>query len=532
MTDLSVAFDPRTGLVDAGISAVLVMEDRAQITRRAQVELVAGENPLTLESITPLLADRTLRCKVSGMDGDSKGAAKVLDVRVTRCYLSKAARPEKEKELTESIQQLVDQLVDSADRLRIEEQQGLRLVQALGTQAVYMADRQQVGAFDAQWPGQMEEVFEQQEQVDERKLKLQKEIVEKEDRIRRLQEERRAVVGLIDDYKATVTTEIHAKAQGLYWVEWEYQVPCALWRPEYTAELNQGQQTAALSWYASGTVWQATLEEWDDVELSFSTARPALGAELPLLVDEELSTRPKTDVEKKVVELSSRDQAIEKTTSARLKESDTPPGLDDGGQTRTFQVHSKVTVPSDGRPHRFAFDDFQDDVRCEYVCFGEKATFVFLRTLQSNRSEQPLLAGPVVLIKDGVFVGRSNISYVAKDEVFALSWGSEDGLVVLRDANKTHSQVGLRKRHKHEFSVNIYLANYTGTPKNVLVVERLPVSEIESVEVSIVEVATTKGFEKDQHGLCSWHLVLAAGQEQRVQLSYSVEMTNSIHWDG
>ena len=81
-----------------------------------------------------------------------------------------------------------------------------------------------------------------------------------------------------------------------------YLVPCAVWRPAYRATLKQVEGGEAVTVECEAVVWQRTEEDWKDVEMAFSTARPTLGASPPRLVEDRLYLRDKTQQEKQVVQ--------------------------------------------------------------------------------------------------------------------------------------------------------------------------------------------------------------------------------------
>ncbi|MBW1811673.1 MAG: DUF4140 domain-containing protein, partial [Deltaproteobacteria bacterium] len=94
--------------LEGAIQSVLVMEDRAQVTRVGSATLKSGHNTLVVWPVTPLVADRTLRCRVLA-DSVAGDPPRVLDLQVKRRYLVKTARPEKEREITAVIEKLVDE---------------------------------------------------------------------------------------------------------------------------------------------------------------------------------------------------------------------------------------------------------------------------------------------------------------------------------------------------------------------------------------------------------------------------------------
>jgi uncharacterized protein (TIGR02231 family) len=518
----------RTG---AAISSVMVMEDRALITRRCRVELPQGESLLAVVPVTPLVADRTVRCRLKSQDGEED--ARILDVGVRRHYRVRASRPEKERELTDSIEKLQDEYRADYDwALAGFHRLGLIGTCLNGLQR-QINDRLAVAPFDDRWPAEVDQLFDNRSAVERELVQVMSEQEERRRRLRRLEDERMLALKPATEYQAGVALTVRTSKQGAFDLELEYQVACALWRPAYTAELKGEEGSQRTNFSAAGMVWQATGEDWNDVELGFSTERPAQGAELPLLVDDLLESREKTDKEKEVIEVASRDEAIQTVTDAPGEDllSDTPPGLDDGGETRTYRVPGRVTVPTDGRPHRIEFERWEAEADCGYVALPELASYAFLRSVQENPSTLPLLAGPVALIRHGGYVGRSQIKYVSPKDRFALPWGSEDGLVVQRRRSVEFTETGLRKKKTYRFEVEVFLSNLTGAPRVLEVTERVPVSEIKQVEVKLDEKETSRGYKQDDQGLMRFELPLAPGADQKLSVVYTVHMPHNVHWN-
>ena len=525
--------------LSAPVVEVVVMEDRAQVTRRATVSLDAGVQTVRVPALTPLLADRTISCRVRAVEADDAAAdtepARLLDVQVHRGYRVRQKRPEAEQRITADLEALAEEY-----RAHFDDGQAMLhehgVVKRVGSGLVRrLQDRLAVGRQTETWTDALDAVFSRRAEMEEQILSLQYDQDDRRLRFERLVDERAEAVEPMPEYRAELITELQVERPGRFELSWDYQVPCALWRPSYRAEWRAGVDGEAPSvrWESSGTVWQNTGEPWDGVNLSFSTARPTLGADLPLLEDDVLRTRDKSAYERQVIEVQSRDQAVAHTDDLpEQQRSDTPPGLDDGGEARVYQVPEPTTVPSDGRPHTVPFDRWTGAADTDQVCLPEQQLFVFVRSVQNNASDMPLLAGPVTLVRHGQYVGRSEIAYVAPGDRFALSWGSEDGLVVLRYVTRDQEQTTLTKTRLDTFQVEVYLVNHTGTPQELQLSERIPVSEIEKVKVELLNKATTPGYTVDDQGLVSWAITLAPGQERRTVSAHRVSLPHNVRWNG
>ena len=64
--------------LEAPVSSVTLLEDRAQVTRRGTVRVCAGQNRIVVHGVAPVLQDVSLRAEVL------TGKSRVADVRIRR----------------------------------------------------------------------------------------------------------------------------------------------------------------------------------------------------------------------------------------------------------------------------------------------------------------------------------------------------------------------------------------------------------------------------------------------------------------
>ena len=509
--------------VAAPVTRVTVLEDRAQIRRAVRLTLESGRHELEVQQVTPLLVDRSLRGGVSG-----QATARLVDLKARRCATVAATRPWLQQQLEQQADHLRQTVQARNHELELTDAELTRLHQVRGFLLEHISQQAGRGTHQmAQWQHALEQVEQPLEQSVERRDHQQQAIEDLELRLDRLDRRILAATTPTTHYWATLHAVVEIETAGDYEVAWEYLVPCALWRPAHQAELV-GQR---LRWSLLGTVWQNTGEPWDDVALRLSTERPTLGAELPLLDEDLLQLRPRTEEEKRTVEVSSRDEEIESISPGVDPEArvSVVPGVDDGGEVRVFELAHSVTIPSDGRAHLVALDDFECDTTLDRVCFPELAEAVMLRSRQQNEGTRPLLAGPVRLVDNGAFVGRTQVPFVAPGERFAVGWGSRDELQVRRRTGQTSDEKTLTRRVCHSIWTRIYLSNTGPAPCQVVVTERIPVSEVEQVQVKLLP-QTTPGYQQSDDGHLVWDVELPASGRQEILLTYQVDAHRKVVW--
>ncbi|HJK92112.1 MAG TPA: DUF4139 domain-containing protein, partial [Polyangiaceae bacterium LLY-WYZ-15_(1-7)] len=151
------------------------------------------------------------------------------------------------------------------------------------------------------------------------------------------------------------------------------------------------------------------------------------------------------------------------------------------------------------------------------------------RTRQTHEGEAPLLAGPVELVRDGGPAGRTKVLFVAPRERFELGWGPEPSVRVKRHAEAAKEESKLLSSWlTREHTVELKLSNLAAAPREVEVVERVPVSELKEVKVEVDAEATTDGARPDRDGFVRWTVELPPRGRRTLTLVYTVSRKSDV----
>jgi hypothetical protein len=196
-------------------------------------------------------------------------------------------------------------------------------------------------------------------------------------------------------------------------------------------------------------VWQNTGEAWEAAELLLSTERPSLGKDPPLFANDWLTVQRKQ--EQLVVETREEDVHTAGLGAApgAAQAMRTVPGIDDGGEAKVLRAASRATIATDGRPHCVPLFSFDADAKSELVMYPALAPLAIRKSTQPNGSSQPILAGPVDLVEESGYVGRTQVLFVAPGERFELGWGPDPGVRARRmveevEEERARSRAGSR----------------------------------------------------------------------------------------
>lgn len=514
-------------ILDAPVSVVTLLEDRALVRRLAKANLNQGLWRVRVEKVAPVLSDKSLRAEFCG---DYPGA-RIDDVRVRRQMLVKEEeRPQEIKALeaeVRSLQNTFNNLTEDRKHQEYSFNQTNSILahslQELPIDAVW-------GQIDpTSWRSQFQTLFKQ---LRELRIEILSSYHNQEQLSQQINDLVTRIIALSSPnllYTAHIEADLMVNQTGEYEIAFDYVVPNAMWRPWHQARLLL-EDNPTLSFRVDGCVWQRTGEDWNNVDLVFSTARASLGTEPPLLADDFLNVQEKS----KQIIIQTREQNIQTTglgsaaPTAQSPANVEVPGVDDGGEVRNLRPASKASIPSDGRPYRVPIFSFESEAQVEYVLMPEVSCQVVLKSEQTNTAAFPILAGPVDLVRASEFVGKTSILFIAPGEKFALSWGSDGAMRVQRTITQERKQDYLTKWNSVTTTVKLFLSNIGEEPRLIKTTERIPVSELEQVKVEAILEKTTQGVQPDENGFCTWNFTLAPYSQLQATLVYKVSAAPEV----
>jgi uncharacterized protein (TIGR02231 family) len=514
---------------------VTVLEDRAAITRRGALALAAGQHRISIDRVSPVIADKTLTASATG--------ARVLDVRCER-YLAPWRDPEAAAdEEPERLRAERIRLEAERDRATTRAQSAHAGVAALGELVAAALRELAVGAargtaaagaaaalaeLDALEAAARARGVEAEADAEDAGRALAR----LEARIARAEEEAgeeaaRLIVDLIADAAVDATLTVH------------YIVPGAAWRPYHRAVLSREQ--GRVEWQTSACVWQATGEDWTDAALTCSLERPSLGVDPPELADDELRARRRPDG----VTVEAREQEQQTTgLGAGAAGPAEVPGIDDGGLGLVLTA-PRATIKCDGAPHRIPVGGFTAAAQLSLIAIPLRSPWVHLRARIVNGGAQPLLAGPVDLIMASGYVGRAEIGFVAAGEKFYVGFGPEADIRVHRRETRERDEAGLLGGwNVQTVKVAVRLSNLGAQRREIVITERIPISEVEQVDVQVAapdayllgtddqpggeEITQVTARSIDERGMVTWSVELPPLGRRAVTLEYRVKSQRGV----
>ncbi|MBI2372498.1 MAG: mucoidy inhibitor MuiA family protein [Deltaproteobacteria bacterium] len=504
-----------------GIERVVVMADRAEVTRSAMVSCQAGRGQAVFDGIPEGADVRTLR-------GDADAPAVAVGTTSTMVELEVAVA--EEARVTEGRLDVVrGEIRVRQDRIQEIERRvsaigGLeRVLLGVMAEAVRNPDPDR-----AAWGRAMDSFAAERKTAAEERIQLRAEAEELAREARKL-ELRLESLGL-GASKRAIRAEVTVECGGASEVRarLSYVVTGARWHPEYDLRVDAGTKTglgrARAELTVGAIVEQSTGEDWTGVKLLLSTAKPKLGSEapvpLPIYVEgyEEKS-------QKVLVEGQVRREQLPSGQAAAAGEAESV-AVDDKGQSFTLSVPHEVTLRSDGRPSWVPVDVTETQAEVRLVGIPKLAQRVFRVASFANPAPYPLLEGRVRSYRGDSYIGESRLKHRGLGEPLEVSLGIDDTIRVKRERQKQKDEgPGFLGNTKHlRKAYEISLESQAAGPVSVEIRENIPVSQVEAVEVELLPDTTAGALKDAERGFITFKVDLAPAQSKKLVLAYTIHL--------
>jgi uncharacterized protein (TIGR02231 family) len=529
--------------LQTAVTAVAVYPDRARMTRSGATTLKPGSHKLELSQLPLTLDAASVRASARGT-----ARARLLGVDVRRDFYEETP-VERVRELERQIEGLEDEVsgVDAQVELL---QQERAAVGDLGGQTKAFAHGLAYGKMTAEAQmAVLDSLRKRAEEVNATLLDLAVQRRDLERRLEKLRSELNQIQGGGRRQRYTAVVEVEVIQAGELTVELTYVVTEAGWQPLYDVRLLEegGQRVLEVGYLAQVT--QRSGEDWDDVTLTLSTARPALAETLPELepwyvgpVIEGAKPRARmmAGMMAPAAPAPMMDKMMAMTTGAEPEAKEATiedavaalAAVDTSGAAVTYQVSGAVSVPTDGAPHKVTVARIELEPELDYVTAPKLVEAVYRRAQVSNDSPYTLLPGPANLFAGEEFIGATEFELVAPQGEIELYLGPDDRVKVERELKRREVDKKLigDKRRLH-YAYEVMLENLLPTEAKITLHDQIPVPRHEDVKVKLTS-AEPEPKEQSKLNMLDWEFELDSGEKQVVGFGFTVEHPRDMRLTG
>jgi uncharacterized protein (TIGR02231 family) len=545
------------------ITAATVYPDRAVITRTASaVQLPAGTNELTFADLPASLLDDSVQVSAKGST-----AASLLDISTRTVFITTEpdarlkALDDQFTELRREERVLNDQsaLLDSQRALLANIEKASTTVSApAGATPIArptLDDYEKLLGFSAT----------QRARLDTATQKLELDRTTLTEKITATQAQLNELRGQQPSRRAqkTVTVRLASDTAGKLNITLSYALPGAAWSPAYDARLASEKRQVQLD--AFGLVSNATGEDWKDITLTLSTARPGLGGAAPEVLPWYVDVSQPAYYGKFSTSSMALERKVSDSSLSFLNKKPKRPDPDntligpDNGLTgddfapatlaiaavetaatsASFKIATPVTLASDNTPQRFPLGSATLAAELQYQATPKLQETAYLAAYVTNRSELPFLAGSLNVFLDETFVASSRLTTTMPGEKFTLNLGADEGISIKRKivSRFTEDTGFTTKNRRTTYDIVVTVTNNKRTPERVVIKDAAPVARDEKILVKLLAPAERDllkpedaaaqppklGIARDSEGKLTWRLDFKPGEKREIPLRFSIE---------
>lgn len=543
--------------IESKITSVTVYSDRAHVTRTATSNFTKGNHKIVFEHL-PAKID------ASSIQVDGKGSAVIKNVAFKTEHTKEIAN-DKKRTLNEKLQTLKDNRKILNDELNLAKDEKKATKDILAKLTNPAEETENLEIEPTNW-------IKMLDWYHAKNASLDKMIQDKNIEMRSLNADIDQVQRQINDLgsglskiKEFVEVDIEVKENSDLELNFSYIVYGPRWFPQYDLRVDSDQKKINIIY--KGIITQKTGEDWNNVDIKLSTARPNIGAEHPELEPFYIKNKKnyRLSVDMDAVGKTSvapggfvseyggaegmsntlkirggRQNEVAYTVDAMNAKQDLEvytSNLTSGATSAVFDIDGINTIPANNEEQQVTIAILNYDADFRYSTVPKLNQFAYLKAKVSNQSDYPFIAGQANVFLDNSFVTSSKIDAVAPGEDFWTFLGVDESIKVeYKLVKKLKEKIGMfeaKNRITNEYIIEI--TNDKKTDEEIVVWDQLPISENEDIEVKLIEPKykeDTDDLKMTEENFLEWFFVLKPGEKIEIPFKYSIDYPRNYKLQG
>jgi uncharacterized protein (TIGR02231 family) len=506
----------------SAVQNIIVYPESAMIKKQAVVAVKKGQNTVRISGITSSMVESSVQASITGGAG-----VKIADVKVEKTYLTKTSqeKAEKLKSQLENIEMLIKSAANEIAVMNSSMDYLKKVVPFPQNQKVTTAEVDEHVKFMAK---SLSENYEK--------------IAKAEVRLKKLQEEKKAVerelknLSNVAGYSTGIVLNLFSQEDNKEINLWySYIVNGAGWSPQYDIRASSG-ANVVIDCFA--VITQSTGEDWKDVDIEISTAKPSVYGAPPELSSWLVDIYQPRPVMYKTAPMMEREESM--PMKAMMKMDALPekpyeqPQIKAETTSFSFILPRKIDVPSDNQPHKILTASASKDSKFKYYAVPKLSKYSYLRAELKNPFQFPLIEGQTNVFLDDRLAGTSSLGKtLLPDDDVTISLGVDEGIKVDKKLVKkfTESAGAFTKetRINYEFVIDVF--NSKDREIALTLNDNVPVSRNEKIKVEIESPKKDEAKIGDD-GVILWDLKLAKGEKKSLKIKFKVEYPKDLRITG
>ncbi len=524
------------------VTAATIFNDRAIVTREAKLHVPAGTHMVSVIDIPAGLNEATLR-----VQGKAGAAVKIGAVEVKHVFLTDQANA-LEHEKTTALQAKTDEksFLEAEVKALQARETFINNLAAAGTNKPDAPTTAAKPDSPAQWAQAWGLIQSGMAETQKDLVTKQIAIRKTDNDIAQLQQDLQQIKSPQGKERREAHIAVESAADTELDLNLTYQTGGATWRSVYDARLDTNNSSVDMEQY--GQVAQNTGEDWTDVALTFSTAQPALGADMPKLGEwlvnlfdpNQLARFSMAKAQSLAASVATANGAVMQEESASMDAvpAAAPRPMQEAeavtAEVQTtdyaaeFHVPGHVSLKSTRDMSKFPIGSVHMKADLKAETTPRLAPQAFLTAKVTNGESYPLIPGTIAKYRDGDFIGNGSLDLLRPGETADLGFGVDDRIKVSYQRTKDQHDnptLVVMGDAKVEREYQTKVQNLHKNPIAVVVYEQYPAANNADVKSELLTDSTTPNYAKDpdnRPNIILWSETLKSQEEKTYTLGFRV----------
>ena len=537
---------PKT--LSANSKRVTVYLQGATIHSLHTVNLVQGENQISIEGVSPYIQEQTI--EVSG-----KGDFSIMESKLEIKYPDKAKQKQTESKYTT----LIKQLEDSLAIVKIELDEILERKTNCNSEKQLLLNNRIVkgevrrdsietlrGALDYAHKrldalaSELTKIRKDEFYVSSKKNGMEKRYNE----YVRLRAEIEGGVKQENKpiYAVNIIIQSNAAVNGQ--LDLAYFVGNASWAPEYDIRVQK--ESDKLKLIQKAKVMQYCGIDWIDTKLQISTSTPGYGHNKPTMYPHEIGmnypmqtrsagVHAKAAMKKEMATMD-LDAAPQMAAAEGMNEPAAGSAVDytqvnEGMTNLNYEINFNYDVPSDSKYHHVIIRESELNAKMVYYIVPKYDVNAFLNAQVTGYEDLNLISGDARIYMDGSYVATNYLNVNTLNDTLNIDLGRDRNIEAKRIRIKEKEQDKLLSdKITRKFGYEITLRNPKAVAMDFIIEDQVPITRNKDVEINVKELG---GAIHDKvSGKLTWKQSIKSKETLKLRFNYDVTYPNTLQMHG
>lgn len=187
-----------------------------------------------------------------------------------------------------------------------------------------------------------------------------------------------------------------------------------------------------------------------------------------------------------------------------------------------FEIKTPYSIKSDNKSYSVDMEVYELPASFQYFCVPKIDQTAFLIAHVVDWEKYNLLEGEANIFFEDTYVGKTLLDTRAASDTLQISLGQDKNVMVSREKQKdftTKQFIGNKKEETRSWKTNI--KNNKNQPINMIVLDQVPVSTLEEIEVEVQLISGAK--HNTETGEIKWEFMIEPKAKKEFEWRYSVK---------